>query len=168
MTFLSKAGLHSEGEKIIRSSDWLISFANQNPVLRFAVLGDDNTPHVTPLWFVFDGYAFYMATDQHRKSGKVTKKVEYIKKNNKVALVIDTYNPTNLDEVQGVMVQGTAHLVQEDSESRYAVKLLKIKYREYREKYSDWLEGKDPRLQPIIIKVIPSKYIGWSEEGPWQ
>jgi nitroimidazol reductase NimA-like FMN-containing flavoprotein (pyridoxamine 5'-phosphate oxidase superfamily) len=160
--FVIKYDLHTTSrEKVMTSIDWLISFANKKPVLRLAVMEEDNTPHVTPLWFVFDGNAFYMATEQYR-NGKVTKKVANIKKNNKVALVIDAYNPKNWDEVQGIMVQGTASLIQENSdEALYAIKLLKNKYPEYREKYSSWLDGKGPESKPIIIKVMPSKCIVW-------
>jgi nitroimidazol reductase NimA-like FMN-containing flavoprotein (pyridoxamine 5'-phosphate oxidase superfamily) len=157
-----KYDLHTTaGEKVMINLDWLTSFTNQNPVLRLAVMEEDNTPHVTPLWFVFDGNAFYMATEQYR-SGRVTKKVADIKKNNKVALVIDTYNPADWDEVRGVMVQGIASLIQENSgEALYAIKLLKNKYPEYRKKYSSWLDGQGPESKPIIIKVMPSKYVAW-------
>ncbi|MEM2759940.1 MAG: pyridoxamine 5'-phosphate oxidase family protein [Nitrososphaerales archaeon] len=135
-------------------------------MLRLAVIQDDNFPHVTPVWFVFDGNAFYIATDLYRKTGRTTKKVEYIKKNDKVALLIDSYNPVDWDQVQGVMIQGIAEFVQDNSdEYRYAINLLKKKYPDYRGKYSKWLEGKDPKRHPIVIKVAKFKYTYWPQEG---
>lgn len=164
MAFLNKDNFPLGKGTNIQIPDWLVSFTNHSPVLRLAVLQDDNTPHVTPVWFAFDGKAFYIATDLNRKTGRPTKKVEYIKKNKKVALVIDTYNPDKWDEVKGVMYQGTAEFVQENSdEYLYAVKLLKKKYPEYRDKYADWLEGKRPERKAIIIRVLPSKFTFWSE-----
>lgn len=151
-------------ETNIRIPNWLVSFVSQNPILRLAILQDDNTPHVTPVWFAFDGNAFYIATDLDKKTGRPTKKVDYIKKNKKVAVVIDSYNPDNWDEVRGVMFQGTAEFVQENSdEYLYAVKLLKMKYSEYRHKYSDWLEGKRAEKKAIMIKVVPFKFTFWLE-----
>jgi nitroimidazol reductase NimA-like FMN-containing flavoprotein (pyridoxamine 5'-phosphate oxidase superfamily) len=157
-----KLPLEEEGK--LQIPDWLVSFVDHNPVLRLAVLQEDNTPHVTPVWFAFDGRVFYIATDFDRKSGRSTRKVDCIKKNNKVAVVIDTYNPEQWDEVRGAMFQGTAHFVQEDSgEYRHALELLKKKYPEYRGKYSDWLEGKGPERKAIVIRVVPFKFAFWSE-----
>lgn len=133
-----------------------IEYVKNQPVLRIATVGDDQIPHITPVWFAFDGSAFYIATDHH------TRKLRNIRKNKNVALVVDSYDPNNWDMVRGIIFKGTAELLEIPEETKKAKTLLKEKYPHYASKYSDWLDGEE-RKRAVIIKVTPSRYSFWTD-----
>lgn len=138
----------------ILPQNW-VEYVQAQPVLRIATLGDDRVPHVTPVWFAFDGSTFYIATDPNAK------KLRNIKKNKNVSLVIDSYDTNNWDLVKGIIFTGTAELIEIPEETKKAKTLLRQKYPHYANKYSDWLEGKEGKKPAIIIKVVPSRYSFW-------
>src|SRR5688500_20196054 len=72
-------------------------FLKHHEVCRVATSHND-TPHVTPVNFVFDDGFFYFATDYD------TKKYRNLAKNKKSALVVDVYNSSK--DNKAVIVQG--------------------------------------------------------------
>ncbi len=125
-------------------------------VCRLATVTKKCNPVVRPVWPVFDGETFYVATDPG------TPKLQHIKANPEVSLVLDDYDINNWSNVRGVRVQGRASVLWKGEEYRQAHSLLKEKYPEYRTEEGGWKEGELP-----IIKIVPKTFVKW-EEGDWK
>jgi len=122
-----------------------IAYIKKGSLCRIATASKDANPHVTPVLYVFDGNYFYIAIDYGEK------KLKNLKENNKVALVIDDRTKKG---ARGIMVQGTAEILERGDEYKYALKLLFDRFEIYRK--NPWGEGEAP-----IIKVIPKKKASW-------
>jgi len=138
---------------------------------RFAYLcttDQDNQPHITPMFFVFDetNNNFYVMTSSD------SKKMKNLQVNNKVSLAVDIRDATNPFNNRGIMVQGKATFDKciksisevgdeelmttcEDFQRKYLVLLREAKFpinAEY-EKFSE-----------TLVRIIPDKMTYW--KGP--
>lgn len=120
-----------------------IEFIKSLPVARIATISEKRWPQLTPVLHVFDGKDVYFATDYE------TKKYENLKKNSRVAVVIDKFPPT-----VGATIQGEAEIIERGKEFEYAFKLLQDRHTYY--KKNPFKEGEAP-----IIKVKPLRKISW-------
>jgi PPOX class probable F420-dependent enzyme len=69
-------------------------------LLRLAVAEKDGTPHISSVWYLWKDGHFYISTSEDRL------KVRAIRKNPKVALIVDT----DVIPYKGIIVEGTAKL----------------------------------------------------------
>jgi nitroimidazol reductase NimA-like FMN-containing flavoprotein (pyridoxamine 5'-phosphate oxidase superfamily) len=67
--------------------DEISDLLNGDTVARLATVDADGYPHVTPIWFVWDGELFHLASDSNRPH------LARITSNPKVGLVIDLEEP---------------------------------------------------------------------------
>lgn len=119
-------------------------FLRNNEACRIATC-HDSTPHVVPVSYVFENDSFYIATDYQ------TKKYENIKHNNRVALVVDVYNPI---DNKAVSVQGTAELIERGEDF---ARLYRMFYNRFEWVRRDpWKEGEAP-----FIKISPKSKVSW-------
>ncbi|MEM0120445.1 MAG: pyridoxamine 5'-phosphate oxidase family protein [Thermoprotei archaeon] len=117
-------------------------FLRRHEVCAFATCAE-NVPHVTPVYYIYvDGFV-WIATDYD------TKKYENIKKNSRVALTVFDYKPS-----RGIMISGTAEIVEEGEEFREIYKKFYEKFDWVRR--SPWREKEAP-----FIKVKPDKKASW-------
>ena len=128
-----------------------VDFIHELPVGRLATATEDCEPLVRPVWPVFDGVYVYLASDPD------TPKLEHIKANPQVSIVLDDYDKENWSNVRGVRIQGEAEILWNGEEYNYAHDLLKEKYPEYQTEEGGWKEGEVP-----IIKITPTSYFKWS------
>ena len=133
------------------------AFIADLPIGRLATATEDCEPVVRPVWPVFDGVYFYIATDPD------TPKLEHIEANPQVSLVIDDYDRNNWSSFKGIRIQGEAEIMWNGKEYQYAHELLKEKFPEYRTEAGGWKEGDLP-----IIKIIPTTFYKWSQGGNWR
>ncbi len=119
-------------------------FLKKEEVARLATVSSKSWPQVTPIIFSFDKGYFYIATDYG------TKKLENIKKNNKVGLVIDAYTR----QPAGLILQGRATILEKGTDFRYGFNLLQKKFSYYRA--NPWKEGEAP-----ILKIKPVRKLSW-------
>ena len=132
------------------------AFIQKLPVGRLATATEDCEPVVRPVWPVFDGVCFYIASDPD------TPKLEHIEANPQVSLVIDDYDGENWSNIKGIRIQGEAELLWNGEEYRYAHDLLKEKFPEYQTEEGGWKEGDRP-----IIKITPTGFYRWAQ-GSWK
>jgi len=118
-------------------------FLKKNEVCRLATVGKDGQPHVVPVCYIFHRGAIYIATDYG------TKKYENVKRNPRVALVVDTYKPH-----KAVVIQGRVEILERGPEFREVRELFYRKFKWARD--DPWEEGEAP-----ILKVIPEKKTSW-------
>jgi hypothetical protein len=121
-------------------------------VCRVASVGADGTPHVTPLWFVWDGKYFWL--------NSIVKSQRWVdlQRNPKVAVVID--GGREFFELHGVEIEGTVNVVGEVPRSEiYNEELAPIEL-EFARKYANseifHVDGRHGWL-----RVEPNKITSW-------
>ncbi|MCZ7361963.1 MAG: pyridoxamine 5'-phosphate oxidase family protein [Candidatus Methanoperedens sp.] len=133
----------------------------------FAYVGTSlkGVTHVTPLVYVFDGQRIFFNTS------KEAKKLKMMRKNNKIAFLIDKRDMSNIYENKAVLFMGEVkifglldipfHFIQ----MLLARQLFLKKYPEYTRKYATSELPKAWQLTPIITRILvevkPSKIIYW-------
>jgi nitroimidazol reductase NimA-like FMN-containing flavoprotein (pyridoxamine 5'-phosphate oxidase superfamily) len=125
-------------------------FLQANEACRVATCHDD-IPHVVPVSYVFeekDGNngAFYFATDLG------TRKLENIRQNARVALVVDVYDSSVGN--RAVCVQGAAEILDRGPEFRRLYKIFHDRFEWVRR--DPWKEGEAP-----FIRVTATNKVSW-------
>ncbi len=119
-------------------------FLGRNEACRIATC-HCKIPHVVPVSYVFEGDAFYIATDYE------TRKYENIKDNNKVALTVDVYNSVGN---KAVCVQGQAEIIEKGKEFARLYKIFHERFEWVRE--DPWGEG-----EALFLKVTATGKVSW-------
>ena len=107
---------------------------------RLATVAPDGQPHLVPCCFALRGDTVYSAVDGKPKSTRALRRLENIRANARVALLVDFYND-EWDELWWVRVDANGRVLNADdpttgdrahSEFTLAVDLLRGKYEQYR------------------------------------
>ncbi|WP_215451089.1 pyridoxamine 5'-phosphate oxidase family protein [Streptomyces sp. ATCC 21386] len=93
------------GRKIMMEPAELDEFLSTQRTCRVATVGSDGAPHVTPLWFVWDGTALWLYSITRSKRWSV------LRRDPRVAVVVDAGE--EYGELRGVELSGTVDLVGE-------------------------------------------------------
>ena len=126
-------------------------FLKDQKILRLATIGKNKTPHIAPVWYRFSGKKFYIGTNTK------TKKAQNVKKNNKVSCCVDV--GVNAPNIYGVLVQGNANLITDNSKVKTIAKKILSKYFKTLENKSakELLDDTD-----CIIEIVPEKFTVWN------
>jgi PPOX class probable F420-dependent enzyme len=117
-------------------------------VCRVATTGADGQPHLVPVCHVVAGDKIYFG------SGDDGRKVRNLRENPHIALTIDLYSD-DWAHLKGVMVQGTATIIEHGPRFTRARDRLYAKYPQYR---------KDAALttsDSVVIEVTPRSVFAW-------
>jgi PPOX class probable F420-dependent enzyme len=117
-------------------------------VCRVATAGAEGRPHLVPVVHVLAGDKLYFG------SGKRGRKVKNLRENPQVTITIDLYSE-DWSQLRGVMVQGTARLIERGPRFKQARARLYAKYPQY---------PKDAALSPsdsVIVEVTPTHVFIW-------
>ena len=126
-------------------------FLKSQKVLRLATISKNKTPHIAPVWYRYVGKKFYIGTNSK------TQKVKNISKNNKVSFCVDV--GINAPRIYGVMGQGDANLIKEESKVKTIAKKILLRYFKTLKNKSakELLDDTN-----CIIEIIPQKYSVWN------
>ena len=126
-------------------------FLKSQKILRLATIDKNKTPHIAPVWYRYTGKKFYIGTNLK------TQKAKNVSKNNKVSFCIDI--GINAPNIYGVMGQGKANLIKNESKVKTIAKKILLKYFKTLESKSakELLKDTD-----CIIEIIPQKYSVWN------
>ena len=97
---------------------------------RLATADAAGVPHVLPFVFVMDGRTLYWAVDRKPKRSQRLKRLENIRANPNVEVVVDRYEE-DWNAVWWVRAAGSARVVGDGQEKDKALQLLKDKYPNY-------------------------------------
>lgn len=122
-------------------------FLNSNEACRIATC-HDRIPQVVPVSYIFEHGSFFIATDYE------TRKYENIKRNNRVALVVDVYSSVRNS---AVCVQGTAEIIERGQEFARLYKMFHDRFEWVR--HDAWKEGEAP-----FVKITPTNKVSWGLE----
>ncbi|MBI3636283.1 MAG: pyridoxamine 5'-phosphate oxidase family protein [Candidatus Rokubacteria bacterium] len=117
-------------------------------VCRVATCGVAGVPHLVPVCPVVAGGKIYFG------SGDDGRKVKNLRENPHVTVTVDLYTE-EWDLLKGVMVQGTARLIERGPRFRAVRDRLYAKYSQYRS---------DAALSPsdsVIVEVVPGRVFTW-------
>jgi nitroimidazol reductase NimA-like FMN-containing flavoprotein (pyridoxamine 5'-phosphate oxidase superfamily) len=117
-------------------------------VCRVATVGDGVMPHCVPVCHVVSGGKIYFG------SGSGATKVRHLESNPNVAVTVDLYSD-DWAHLRGVMVQGTATVIERGPRFARARDLLYAKYPQYRSEAA--LSPSDS----VVIEVTPSHVFRW-------
>jgi PPOX class probable F420-dependent enzyme len=100
-------------------------------VARLATVGANGQPHVVPICFALDRDTLYTAVDEKPKRTKRLKRLENVRRNPKVSVLVDRYDE-DWSRLWWVRLDGEARVLDEGPEREEAVALLLEKYEQYR------------------------------------
>jgi PPOX class probable F420-dependent enzyme len=117
-------------------------------VCRVATANAEGQPHLVPVCHVVAGGKLYIG------SGDDGAKIRNLKANPRITVTVDLYSDY-WDELKGVMVQGTAKLIERGPAFKRARQKLYEKYPQY---------AREAALSPsdsVIVEVTPTHVFSW-------
>ena len=117
-------------------------------VCRVATAGAGGQPHLVPVCHVVAGDKIYFG------SGDDGRKVKNLKENPQVAVTVDLYSD-DWSQLRGVLVQGTARLIERGPRFKQARSRLYAKYPQY---------AKEAAISPsdsVVVEVTPTHVFTW-------
>jgi nitroimidazol reductase NimA-like FMN-containing flavoprotein (pyridoxamine 5'-phosphate oxidase superfamily) len=120
-------------------------------VSRVATAGRDGRPHVVPVCHVADGERLYFGT------GRDSLKLRHLRANPNLALSVDLYTE-DWSLLKGVMVQGSAALIEGGPRFRRIRDLLYRKYPQYPK------ESALGERDSVIVEITPRRVSSWGFE----
>jgi PPOX class probable F420-dependent enzyme len=120
-------------------------------VARLATLGPDGRPHLVPICFAVAGETLYSAVDEKPKGSQRLQRLENIRRRPEVTVLVDHYEE-DWTRLWWVRLDGLARVLEEGTERRHALELLRAKYEQYR--------AEPPRGAVIAVRV--ERWTGWS------
>lgn len=145
MTSISDSHNNAKQDLTVNFTIHEINFLLAMEVCRLAT-SNKNTPHVTPVSYIFENGKLVFATDYD------TRKYKNIVKNKKVAIVVDTYDSSTIN--RAVVVEGCARIVDNGTEF---VGLYNKFYKKFEwVRHEPWKEGEAP-----FIIITPTHKMSW-------
>jgi len=120
-------------------------------VCRVATVGEAGLPHLVPVCHVVADGKIYFG------SGNDARKALNLRANPRLAITVDLYSEA-WAHLKGVMVQGTATLIDKGPRFRKARTLLYRKYPQYEDEAA--LDESDS----VIVEVTPTHVFSWGVE----
>jgi PPOX class probable F420-dependent enzyme len=100
---------------------------------RLATTRADGSPHVVPCCFAVVGEAIVSAVDAKPKSTTALRRLDNVRANPSVALLVDHYDDEDWSQLWWVRVDGRARVVGDGPEREAALEALAAKYPQYRD-----------------------------------
>ena len=139
------------GRKAAMTSEERDAFLASARTCRVASLGADGSPHVTPLWFAWDGHALWLTSIV--KSQRWTD----IVRDPRVSIIVDA--GVEFTELHGVELRGKAEVVGEVPRTGEPVPELETPEAIFADKYAGGRMHHDGRH--AWLRVTPEKIVSW-------
>lgn len=143
--------LQRRSRKIAMTDEQRDVFLTSERTCRVATVGGDGAPHVTPLWFAWDGESLWLTSLV--KSQRWTD----LERDGRISVVVDT--GTDYTELRGVEIRGKAVPVGEVPRVGQPQPELERPEQLFADKYSGGNVGHDGRH--AWLRVIPEKITSW-------
>jgi len=125
-------------------------------IARLATVTANGRPHVVPVCFTLQGDELFSVVDFKPKSTVDLARLDNIRANPDVVLVVDYYDDEDWDRLWWVRIDGEARVVESGVEHTTAIQLLRAKYPQYSAR----------RPTGAVIAVSIRKVTGWSAKDP--
>jgi nitroimidazol reductase NimA-like FMN-containing flavoprotein (pyridoxamine 5'-phosphate oxidase superfamily) len=124
------------------------AFVRWERVCRIATTSAEGTAHVVPVCHALAGGKIYIGSSDDARKAK------NVRENPRVAVEVDQYSDA-WSQLRGVLIQGTAKLIERGPAFRRAQKALYAKFPQY---------SREAALSPsdsVIIEVTPRHVFSW-------
>jgi len=121
-------------------------------VARLATVGEDGQPHIVPLTFAAVGDRILHAVDHKPKRTTDLRRLRNIRENPRVSVLVDHYDDDEWARLWWVRADGEARVIEDEEGRAEPVRLLREKYRQYREQ-----EPAGP-----VVEVRVTRWSGWA------
>ena len=143
-------------EKIKMSEEEMSSFLQKQISLQIGTINNDGSPHLTTMWYFYDGENFIFHT--YTKSQKIIN----LKRDSRITVLTEA--GSQYSDLQGIIVYGEAEIISGKDSPKEVVKYMDIVGSKYikGEDNAQYLEGmklQAPKRSVVVIK--PSKFISW-------
>lgn len=122
----------------------MLDFLSERNIARMATIRPDNSPHVTPVWYLWENNQLLISV------GRDSVKARNIRQNNKVAVTIDSRRG-------GVIIEGTAKIEELSEEIRRKLCQRYV----HPEDLDKYIEYASVNFQSILLRIHPQKIISW-------
>ena len=139
------------GNKAAMSTEERDAFLGQERTCRVASIGGDGSPHVTPLWFAWDGTSLWLTSIV--KSQRWTD----LQRDNRVSVIVD--GGIEFTELRGVELRGTVEVVGEVPRTGEPLAELETPEQLFGDKYAGGTMGHDGRH--AWLRLTPEKVVSW-------
>lgn len=127
------------------------AFLREERTCRVGTVGADGGPHVSPLWFVWDGWALWL------NSLTSSQRWTNLARDPRVAVVVDAGE--EFTELRGVEINGRAGVVGEVPRTGEPVPALTEPERLFGDKYAGGSFSYDGRH--AWLRIVPEKIVSW-------
>ncbi len=129
------------------SNQEIVDFLSENNVARIATIKPDKTPHVTPVWYLWKNNQLLVLV------GKNSVKVKNIRKNNNVAVTIDTSSAPEM----GLIIEGKAEIDESNKDIQRRICQRYVSPEDL-DKYLNYAQT---HHSSVLLKIHPKKMITW-------
>ncbi len=125
-------------------------FLKKEKILHLATIDNTNTPHIVPVWYIYNAKKFYIGTNSK------TQKAKNIKIHKKISFCVDV--GINSPDIFGVMGKGTAKLLKNKSTVKKICKKILLRYFKSLDNPSakELIDDTD-----CIIEITPKDMTNW-------
>ena len=143
-------------DKIKMSEEELSSFLKTQISLQIGTINKDGSPHLTTMWYFYDGESFVFHT--YTKSQKIIN----LKRDSRITLLTEAGN--QYSDLQGIIVYGNAEIINGKDSLEEVIRYMEMVGEKYikDEEGAQYIEGmklQAPKRSVVIVK--PSKFISW-------
>lgn len=139
------------------------AFLNEKNVARMATIRPDGYPHVTPLWYAWDGRYLWFILGHGERPRQHIRNLRY---NPRVAVIIDRDERPRAGDLtpgaQGVLIRGRAELMTDDQTQReVSFKVLSRYGTKFGAALEAVLQDGKPGMNRVIARIKPDKIYAW-------
>ena len=143
-------------EKIKMSQEERLRFLEKQISLQIGTINKDGSPHLTTMWYVYDGDNFIFHT--YTKSQKIIN----LKRDSRITLLTEA--GSQYSDLQGIIVYGTVEIIDGKENSEEVIKYMNLVGNKYikGEDTAQYLEGmklQAPKRSAVVVD--PTKFISW-------
>jgi hypothetical protein len=139
------------GAKIAMTEAERDAFLAAERTCRVASVGRDGSPHVTPLWFAWDGSSVWLTSIVR------SQRWADLQRDRRVSVIVDA--GVGFGELRGVEIRGAVDVVGEVPRTGEDVPELEVPERLFADKYAGGRIHHDGRH--AWLRVTPSKIVSW-------
>jgi nitroimidazol reductase NimA-like FMN-containing flavoprotein (pyridoxamine 5'-phosphate oxidase superfamily) len=145
------------------SKDEIDRFLNNPLIARVATNRPDGYPHVSPLWYYWDGeYLYLILGAGERPRYHITN----LRRDDKITVIIDRDvrpETKTLFAAQGVSIRGRGKLLTDEKTQVDIVSKVMKRYG-FDDAVKAVLEDGKPGMNRVIVQIKPDKIIAWDME----
>ena len=138
------------------SKEEIATFLQNQISLQIGTINKDGSPHLTTMWYLFDGENFIFHT--YTKSQKIIN----LKRDSRITLLTEAGN--QYSNLQGIIIYGNAEIINGKDSLEEVIRYMEMVGEKYvkDEEGAQYIEGmklQAPKRSVVIVK--PSKFISW-------